>query len=66
MGKLETFDKKQTNWEGLWYHREYNGFRAQRYPLQNLVNSKGVYGFTSVRTNSLTGVKTVGRTTISV
>lgn len=41
MGKLEPFDKKQTNWEGLWYHPEYSGYSSACISLANLRKFKG-------------------------
>ena len=41
MGKLEPFDKKQTNWEGLWYHPEYNGYSSACINLAELRKFKG-------------------------
>lgn len=41
MGKLEPFDKKQTNWEGLWYHPEYGGFSSACINLADLRKFKG-------------------------
>ena len=41
MAKLETFDNKQTNWEGLWWHSEYNGFSSACIDLSALKKFKG-------------------------
>ena len=41
MSKLETFDKKQTNWEGLWWHPEYGGFSSASISLADLRKFKG-------------------------
>lgn len=41
MGALETFDAKQTNWSGLWWHKEYNGFSSAAINLAALKNFKG-------------------------
>ena len=38
---LETFDRKQTNWEGLWWHKEYNGFSSSVLNLSELRKFKG-------------------------
>ena len=41
MTKLETFDNKQTKWEGLWWHGEYNGFSSATIDLSALKQFKG-------------------------
>lgn len=41
MTKLEPFDNKQTNWEGLWWHSEYNGFSSAAINLSALRKFKG-------------------------
>ena len=41
MAKLETFDNKQTKWEGLWWHGEYNGFSSATIDLSALKQFKG-------------------------
>lgn len=41
MGKLEVFDKKQTKWEGLWWHPEYAGFSSATLNLSKLKQFKG-------------------------
>lgn len=41
MGKLEPFEKKQTKWEGLWWHPEYNGFSSAAISLAELRKFKG-------------------------
>lgn len=41
MGKLEVFDGKQTNWEGLWWHPEYAGFSSATINLSELKKYKG-------------------------
>lgn len=41
MGKLEPFDAKQTNWEGLWWHPEYCGFSSASINLSKLKQFKG-------------------------
>ena len=41
MGKLAQFDGKQTHWEGLWWHPEYNGFSSAAYSLADLRKFKG-------------------------
>ena len=38
---LETFDRKQTKWEGLWYHPEYGGFSSKSINLSQLKQFKG-------------------------
>lgn len=37
----ETFDRKQTNWIGLWYHPEYNGYSSPSINLKVLKDFKG-------------------------
>ena len=39
--KLESFDSKQTKWEGLWWHAEYNGFSSAVIDLSTLRKFKG-------------------------
>lgn len=39
--KLEPFDAKQTNWEGLWWHPEYCGFSSASINLSKLKQFKG-------------------------
>ena len=41
MGKLESFDNKQTKWEGLWWHPEYNGFSSTVIDLSVVRKFKG-------------------------
>ena len=41
MGKLEVFDGKQTTWEGLWWHPEYQGFSSAAIDLSQLRKFKG-------------------------
>lgn len=41
MGKLEPFEKKQTNWFGLWWHPEYGGFSSEAISLADLRKFKG-------------------------
>ena len=41
MGKLEPIDGKRTNWEGLWWHPEYNGFSSAVLSLSDLRKFKG-------------------------
>lgn len=38
---LETFDGKKTNWQGLWWHPEYNGFSSAVINLSQLKKFKG-------------------------
>jgi hypothetical protein len=38
---METFEKKQTKWEGLWWHPEYNGFSSAVINLAKLKAFKG-------------------------
>lgn len=38
---VETFDRKQTNWIGLWYHPEYNGYSSAALNLSVLKEFKG-------------------------
>lgn len=38
---LESFDGKQTNWEGLWFHSEYNGYSSAVIKLSELKKFKG-------------------------
>jgi len=39
--KLKAFDKKCTNWQGLWWHPEYNGFSSANINLAQLKEFKG-------------------------
>lgn len=39
--KLKAFDRKQTNWQGLWYHDEYHGFSSAALSLAELRKFKG-------------------------
>ena len=39
--KLESFDLKQTTWEGLWYHPEHLGFSSAPINLSKLKAFKG-------------------------
>lgn len=41
MGKLETIEKKQTSWGGLWWHPEINSFSSQALSLAQLRKFKG-------------------------
>lgn len=41
MGRLEPIDGKQTKWEGLWWHPEYNGFSSAVLDLADLRKFKG-------------------------
>ena len=41
MSKLETIDGKATNWCGLWWHPEYNGFSSAPLNLAQLKKFKG-------------------------
>ena len=41
MSKLETIDGKTTNWCGLWWHPEYNGFSSESINLAQLKQFKG-------------------------
>ena len=41
MGKLEPIDGKQTIWDGLWWHPEYNGFSSRVISLADLKKFKG-------------------------
>lgn len=41
MDKLEKFEGKQTNWQGLWWHPEYNGFSSGSISLAELKKFKG-------------------------
>ena len=38
---LQSFDGKQTNWEGLWYHPEYCGYSSATIKLSELKKFKG-------------------------
>lgn len=42
---LESFDKKQTSWEGLWWHPEYNGFSSAVIKLSEIKKFKGTVRF---------------------
>ncbi|MBP5461919.1 MAG: hypothetical protein J6Y20_07330 [Lachnospiraceae bacterium] len=39
--KLEPFEKKQTNWLGLWWHPEYCGYSSAAIDLSQLRKFKG-------------------------
>lgn len=39
--KLEVIDGKQTNWQGLWFHKEYNGYSSACINLAELRKFKG-------------------------
>ena len=39
--KLTAFDSMKTNWEGLWWHPEYNGFSSAVIDLSTLKKFKG-------------------------
>lgn len=41
MGKLAPIDGKQTQWLGLWWHPEYNGFSSEAISLADLRKYKG-------------------------
>lgn len=41
MSKLQAIDGKTTNWEGLWWHPEYNGFSSAAISLSELRKFKG-------------------------
>ena len=41
MAKLETFDKKRTEWEGLWWHPECGAFYSKAFNLASLKDFKG-------------------------
>ena len=41
MGKLEPIARHSTNWEGLWYHPEINGFTSSVIDLADLRKFKG-------------------------
>ena len=41
MGKLEPFERKQTKWEGLWWHPETNSFSSGTISLSDLKKFKG-------------------------
>lgn len=41
MGKLEPIEGKQTKWEGLWWHPEYNGFSSAAFSIADLRKFKG-------------------------
>lgn len=38
---METFEGKQTKWEGIWWHPEYNGFSSAAINLSKLKQFKG-------------------------
>ena len=40
MGKLQTIEGKQTGWEGLWWHPEYNGFSSAAISISELKKFK--------------------------
>ena len=39
--KLETFDKKKTKWEGLWWHPECGAFYSKAFNLSSIKAFKG-------------------------
>lgn len=41
MAKLETFDNRQTSWQGLWWHPEYNSFSSAAIDLSQIRKFKG-------------------------
>lgn len=41
MGKLEPIEGKQTKWQGLWWHPEYNGFSSTVLSLSDIRKFKG-------------------------
>lgn len=41
MSKCETFDRKQTNWLGLWYNPSNHGFSSQTINISELKKFKG-------------------------
>ena len=41
MGKFEPIERHSTNWEGLWYHPEINGFVSAVIDLADLRKFKG-------------------------
>ena len=41
MGKLEPFDQKRTNWQGLWYHKHNYCFTSASINLADLKKYKG-------------------------
>ncbi len=41
MGRLEPIDGKQTKWDGLWWHPEYNGFSSGVISLADIRKFKG-------------------------
>lgn len=43
--KLNVFDGKQTNWEGLWWHPEYNNYSSASISLAALREFKGQVRF---------------------
>lgn len=52
---METFDKKQTSWEGLWYHQEYNGYSSKAFNLKKLKNFKGTVRFYMYKNRNIKG-----------
>lgn len=38
---LQSFDGRQTNWEGLWWHPEYCGYSSKAFNLSELKKFKG-------------------------
>lgn len=41
MGKLAPIDRKQTEWEGLWWHNEYKEFSSAVLSLADIKKFKG-------------------------
>lgn len=41
MGRLEPMNGKQTKWDGLWWHPEYNGFSSGVISLADIRKFKG-------------------------
>ena len=41
MGKFKPIEGKSTQWEGLWWHSEYNGFSSAAISLTDLRQFKG-------------------------
>lgn len=41
MSKMQTFDKKQTDWQGLWWHPEYANFSSAALSFAQLRKFKG-------------------------
>jgi len=41
MGKLEPFENKRTDWQGLWYHPENYSFTSCTFDLSDLRKFKG-------------------------